>query len=256
MRAPNLFWEKAAKYVKETSNSSILREQLAVRQRVQLHLAKNFKSVEEAEQFFGLTVDSYLEDNSTTCTKDPETSQLNTPPSVLLFIQHCDSHQLMTCIQQSFERLNDDDRLSILNKLFVILKTCVIKDQSLAIHLLSLMSDESRLELADKLVKDIADHQGIDSNPGKFVSLSLQAMKRLQDIGKSNIVYKFSQAIALDRPGSQTPLMPLTRMPFGLIQYNIEFFTATNVHQVCQIKASLHLFNKYTVITRLIINNQ
>ena len=30
------------------------------------------------------------------------------------------------------------------------------------------------------------------------------------------------------------PLMPLDRMPFGLIEYQLEFFTATNIMQVCR----------------------
>eukprot|EP00058_Branchiostoma_floridae_P027248 XP_002612739.1 hypothetical protein BRAFLDRAFT_97281 [Branchiostoma floridae] len=35
-----------------------------------------------------------------------------------------------------------------------------------------------------------------------------------------------------NRPGTDEPLMPLERMPFGLVQYQIDFFTCTNVQQV------------------------
>ena len=60
----------------------------------------------------------------------------------------------------------------------------------------------------------------------------LQAMKRLDDNKKVNLVLKFCQGLALDRPDKSGPLIPVHRMPFGLIQHCIEFFTCTNVMQV------------------------
>lgn len=57
-------------------------------------------------------------------------------------------------------------------------------------------------------------------------------MKRLEVNGKSNLVIKFCQCLANDRPDKSGSLMPMHRMPFGLIQHCIEFFTCTNVMQV------------------------
>ena len=61
---------------------------------------------------------------------------------------------------------------------------------------------------------------------------SLAAMKRLEANGKSNLVYKFCQVLAFDRPDKSGPLIPTNGMPFGLLENCIEFFTCTNVMQV------------------------
>ena len=60
----------------------------------------------------------------------------------------------------------------------------------------------------------------------------MNAMKRLEDNSKPNLVLKFCQGLARDRPNNAGQLIPIHRMPFGLIQYCIEFFTCTNVMQV------------------------
>lgn len=69
-----------------------------------------------------------------------------------------------------------------------------------------------------------------------YVCLSvtkIQAMQVLADAEKPHdLVYKFARCISDKRPDSNTSLMPLDRMPFGLVQYQIEFFTANYVNQV------------------------
>ena len=62
-----------------------------------------------------------------------------------------------------------------------------------------------------------------------FVSMSIEAMDVLQNAGKPNLVYKWAKCIAGE---NGVPLMPPSRMPFGLIQYQMEFFTSTNIMQV------------------------
>ena len=66
-----------------------------------------------------------------------------------------------------------------------------------------------------------------------FCSMNLAAMNELKCAKKSpSLVYDFARCIAVKRPGTTTSLMPLDRMPFGLVQYQIEFFTSTHVNQV------------------------
>ena len=93
----------------------------------------------------------------------------------------------------------------------------------------------SQIEVLTKLPKVYtwaACKIGITSNPRTFVQLSMDAMKRLEENSKPNLVLKFCQGLAMDRPNNAGPLIPIHRMPFGLIQYCIEFFTCTNVMQV------------------------
>ena len=70
---------------------------------------------------------------------------------------------------------------------------------------------------------------GIDSSPADYASLSLAAMLELQIHEKPNLVYKWSQS--LTRKPNGTPVLQMNRMPFGLLQYQIEFFSCTNTSQ-------------------------
>ena len=88
------------------------------------------------------------------------------------------------------------------------------------------------IDILDKLYNWAVRKISITSNPQTFVQLSMDAMKRLEDNSKPNLVFIFCQGLAMDRPNDAGPLIPIHRMPFGLIQYCIEFFTCTNVMQV------------------------
>ena len=57
----------------------------------------------------------------------------------------------------------------------------------------------------------------IDSNPSNFVSVSVKAMSRLQQLKKNNLVYKFPFSIAQNHLGSDDASFPLKHMPFGLV---------------------------------------
>lgn len=71
---------------------------------------------------------------------------------------------------------------------------------------------------------ELAVRNGINSNPANFAELAVQAMRHLQVNGKNNLLYKFAQCIATKRPGSDESLFPQDRMPFGMVEYQIEFF--------------------------------
>ena len=89
------------------------------------------------------------------------------------------------------------------------------------------------LNLANKLWKVLFTTFNINTNPADFIVLSLDAMLLLQQANKSNLVYKVAYCLGTKRPGSDQPLLPLERMPFGLIQYQFDFFRSTNSSQVC-----------------------
>lgn len=81
----------------------------------------------------------------------------------------------------------------------------------------------------DKQFLDAAVSKGIDTNPADFTSLSLGAMMVLKENGKPNLIHTWAKCVYGE---DGKPLMPVNRMPFGLIQYQMQFFTATNVMQV------------------------
>ena len=74
------------------------------------------------------------------------------------------------------------------------------------------------LSIMDDLSGWFAGIKGIVSYPKNFEQMSIAAMKRLQANGKSDLVYKLCQGLAFDRPDKFGPLIPINRMPFGLIQ--------------------------------------
>ena len=88
------------------------------------------------------------------------------------------------------------------------------------------------IKFANSTFLELAVKNGINSNPANFAELAVQAMKHLQEKGKSNLMYKFPMCIATNRPGSNDSLFPLDRMPLGLVEHQIEFFSATNIMQV------------------------
>lgn len=89
-------------------------------------------------------------------------------------------------------------------------------------------------ELADLAFLELALKSGINSNPANFTELAIHSMKRLQENSKNNLIYKFALCIASNRLGSNDSRLPINRMPFGMVKYQIEFFSATNIMQVCE----------------------
>jgi hypothetical protein len=86
--------------------------------------------------------------------------------------------------------------------------------------------------MATMLWKTLFISKEIDTNPVDFITLSLQAMVELQSANKPNILYKLAFCIGTKQPGSNTTLFPMYRMPFGLVQYQIDFFSCTNISQI------------------------
>lgn len=75
-------------------------------------------------------------------------------------------------------------------------------------------------------------YAGIDSNPADYISRSLTAMKALKDCGKENLLYKFAFCLTEKYPGTERPVLDFNRMPFGLIEYQLSFFSCTNMMQI------------------------
>jgi len=94
------------------------------------------------------------------------------------------------------------------------------------------LDDTELIHFANLVFLELALKNGINSNPANFAELAVCAMKRLQENGKNNLVYKFALCIATNRPESNDSLFPLNRMPFGMVEYQIEFFSSTNIMQI------------------------
>ena len=111
----------------------------------------------------------------------------------------------------------------------------LLKDDFIDCHETITIIDESFTRLAVK--------KGITSNPRHFASISIEAMKHLQMEKKPNLVYKFSEMLTLQKSGNPAePVIQLGQMPFGLIEYVIQFLVTPHVKQVYT-----QFFNNYTI---------
>ena len=89
---------------------------------------------------------------------------------------------------------------------------------------------------------------GFVQAPKEIINCTIDAMKTLAQAGKEPyIIHRFAQCIAQKRANSCESLMPLDRMPFGLIEYQINFFTASDCRQVINNLSKMHESNKLSV---------
>ena len=111
------------------------------------------------------------------------------------------------------------------------------------------------LAITDQLYALLAEKMGLRSTVLGFVRLSWEAMRRLELNDKVNLVNKFCQGFANERPDKSGPIIPLHRMPFALLQYCIKFFTFTNVMQVTLVSSNVYTIYRssmYTVYTSVL----
>ncbi len=68
--------------------------------------------------------------------------------------------------------------------------------------------------------------------PSDFVELCCKAFKELLDSGKDNIVYHLAKGLGTKRTDGSGPRLPTDRMPFGLLSYNIRYFSSDSVNNL------------------------
>ena len=184
-------------------------------------LKRKFKTVTEAEDALGITVETYMEDSPERGASLPDVSEkLSVSPALIGKMNSLTHSQISDLIVEGMTTLTKEKQ------------DCVTILFDIMVSLLDQKDSSDVLDLLDQLYSWIACKKGISSNIRTFLHLSLDAMKRLEDNNKVNLVLKFCQGLAVDRPDKTGPLIPIHRMPFGLLQYCIEFFTCTNVMQV------------------------
>ena len=186
----------------------------SVRRHVLVNLKRKYGTVDAAQAVFGLTVEKYIDGSPCQSSTSPNTDSLNLSPSLASKLSCLTPTQLMDLIMEGLLLLGPNVNLMQLLTLFTEVK------------------DLDTLSIIEQLYSWLASKNALESNILGFAQLSLTAMKRLETSNKVNLVIKFCQMLANDRPEKSGPLIPLNRMQFGLLQYCIEFFTCTNVMQV------------------------
>jgi len=145
-----------------------------VRARLLNHVKANFRTLDEAEEHYNLTLSNYSEEM-----EQSRDSEKRTPVKVV--------HKVTQTLSGEQSEIHD------------------VAESKNPMNLKSLMAglDSAELvELANLAFLELALQNGINSNPANFAELAMNAMKRLQDNGKNNLIYKFALCIASNRPAS------------------------------------------------------
>ena len=90
------------------------------------------------------------------------------------------------------------------------------------------------LELIDKLkvLSTLFSDISAENVPSDFLNLAMNAMQNLRAAGRSNSVYLLAKGVGTIRSDGSDSLFPVKRMPMGLVEYVIKFFTVSSVQQV------------------------
>ena len=67
---------------------------------------------------------------------------------------------------------------------------------------------------------------------GDFLKLVVQGIERLHASGRTNVIYLLAKALGTTLSDGSDSLLPTSRMPMGLVEYIVSFFTASSVQQV------------------------
>ena len=231
-----------------------------IRARVVNHLRPSFSTIAEAEAHYNLSLSDYLNELTPGQTQVPAKKKTGFDKCTQTACPSDDSTErpssrvTVATVMESSTQTTDDEPIPIPaaaseipmmelgvnvtdgNLLLLLSQLCqsfgVTCLLDLVLKLAVLLPRNELIVCADKVFLHLADLQGETCNPVNYVSLSLEAMKTLSIISQSSLICKFVYMLGTKRPGSGEPLMPINRMPFGLMQYQIEFFSSTNVMQV------------------------
>ena len=91
-----------------------------------------------------------------------------------------------------------------------------------------------QFETLSKLFSSLLQKNNSCVVPSDFLELASKGMIHLQKCNRSNVIYLLSQALGTMRSDSLDSLLPSKRMPMGLIEYAVNFFTADHINQVCK----------------------
>lgn len=146
-------------------------------------LKVKFPTLDSAEEFYNLTLSNCLEEMETPGSRE------NTSP-VIMVDKVAQTEK--TAFQNICTSGTQDTEEATTSPIDV--KALKVAISSLEMGKLNEIANFSFLERANK--------NGIDTNPADFASLSVTAMKRLQEHNKNNLIYKFSMCIGSNQPGA------------------------------------------------------
>jgi hypothetical protein len=217
---------------------SIYFSAISCRSQIVNHLGKTFTTIAAAEDAYKVNYEvnndfGYLENIST----QPECiDNILLQPMSRLSAEH-----LIALVYQVLQQKSEQERKCVLKPLLVESDFLDLFDNTnLSLKLreqliAKLITDIDQVTMLDSTFKTVCLENGIEHPPEKFLTLSVRSMNTLQENGKPNVLLDFATCLGTNKPDSNEPLLPINKMPFGLIQHQLQFFSATNVNQVLNV---------------------
>jgi hypothetical protein len=167
-------------------------------------LVKEFATLSDAEEFYEIdyvTSVTDFKESSTSTPAKPTTSDVNVCLS-----------PIFRCSPQKAAKITLGDTIQN----FVSAFQCSMSER---------LRKQLIQHLFQQLVISCGGHSFNSFVQHDFIDTSLSAMKVLHDKGKHNLVYHISRCFNCEGERAETR-MPIDRMPFGLIDYNVRFFSS------------------------------
>ena len=179
-----------------------------------MDVKKKYKTIEEAEDALDLTLESYLDESEADMRATPSPQALSVSQSLLDKLTFMTPSQLKPLAKESCQLLSKLPT-SESNALEEVLNTFTQLAWIRTHVSQSILSEISRVvesvTMLNKCFDIVAKKIGVQTNVLNFPSISLESMKKLQSIGKTNTAYNLSKVISEQTPDGSVTLMPLQR---------------------------------------------
>ena len=181
----------------------------AIRSRIVSQLKKRYRNVDEAEEKMNIDIYSYAADVS------------GEPNSTESFSKTDINATRVTIIENIMQQIDDSDTLKIVKS------TMKNKTLKCKMNMIMEMTDEEELiKIGDKIYEQLHNQINIAHSPKDFVTKTLEAATHLQHNSEpTDLVYGLAK-------GWAEKVLPICRMPYGILRYIIQFYTATHINQV------------------------
>ena len=99
-------------------------------------------------------------------------------------------------------------------------------------HALEALHSHEQLEILSLLFSRVLQKCSTPTIPPDFLVLVSDGMQRLHASKRSNVIYLLAKALGTLRSDGSESLMPVNKMPMGLLEYTVNFFTASSIQKV------------------------
>ena len=107
-------------------------------------------------------------------------------------------------------------------------------DECTVMYMFNRLPAESQLTLLSDLFSSYLTNVYSLTVPKDFLCNAANAMLRLSDGGRTNVLYNLAKSIGTLRADKKDSRFPVKRMPMGLVEYIAQFFAVDNLQQVCK----------------------